>query len=140
MSLPPSCSSQNVSSATAKPATPARASISMSLPPSPADTVPYRNTTVSLPSRATAMATSTSRPHQLSLATDERAPLSSSRLSVRPCVFIHTTICTTSTHAASDMMAWNHSWPSSLSQDETPSSTSASATASPSPAATPPHR
>ena len=32
--------------------TPARASISMSLPPSPADTVPYRNTTVSLPSRA----------------------------------------------------------------------------------------
>ncbi|MNE91239.1 hypothetical protein D3C80_1888260 [compost metagenome] len=112
----------------------------MSLPPSPADTVPYRNTTVSLPSRATAMATSTNRPHQLSLATELRAPLSSSLFKVRPCFFIHTTICTTSAHAASDMMAWNHSWPSSLSQDDTPSSTSAKATASARPAATPPHR
>ena len=102
----------------------------MSPPPSPADTVPYRKTTVSLPSRATAIATSRNRPHQLSLATEVRAPPSSSLLSVRPCFFIQMTICTTRAQAASDMMPWNHSWPSSLSQDEMPSSTSASATAS----------
>src|SRR5690606_35782751 len=139
MSLPPSCSSQNVSSATAKPATPARASMAVE-PPCPAARLPYRNTTVSLPSRATAIITSTSRPHQSSCAAEALAPVSRSRLSVRPCFFIQTTICTTRAQATSDMTAWNHSCPSSLSHDDTPSSTSASATASARPAATPPHR
>src|SRR5690606_34488625 len=139
MNCPPNCSNQKVKSAARKPSTPDSANCHVAGPEPPAEMVPYKKTTVSLPSRATAIMTRTSSPHQLELANCWLAPLSSSRFSVRPWRFIQYTICTTRPQAASAMIAWNHSCPSSDSQEEMPSNTNASASASASPAATPAH-
>ncbi len=63
--------------------------------------MPYRKMTVSLPSRAIASATSTVMPHQFAVCVLFFRDCSMSRLSVRPCCFIHSTICTISTQAIS---------------------------------------
>ena len=105
MTLPPSCSSQKVASAATKPPSPAPTAAPT--PPCCCEdsTLPYKNTTVSLPSRATATITSTSRPHQWPLSTCCAAPACNSCLRPRPCRRIHTTICTTSALAASAITA-----------------------------------
>ena len=112
--LPPSCSSPKVASASTMPASAASPIIGSSWAGAAAS-VPYRKTTASLPSRAMASADSTSTPHQLRCCAWRDRPDSRSRLSVRPCARIHSTICTISAAATKTIAAWNKSWCSASS-------------------------